>query len=69
MVTIARRGRTVAHLAPALDQERAARKEAVQRFQANRRGWRRVEAALARGSMNPKPSGGVDRLKPTPRVN
>ena len=43
-VAITRHGKTVAHLTPALDQERAARKEAVQRFRAHRRRWRGVEA-------------------------
>ena len=43
-IAITRHGKTVAHLTPALDQERAARKEAVQRFRAHRRRWRRIEA-------------------------
>ncbi len=36
-VAITRHGKTVAHLTPALDQERASQKEAVERF----RTWRR----------------------------
>ena len=43
-IAITRHGKTVAHLAPARDQERAAREEAVQRFRARRRRWRRIEA-------------------------
>ena len=43
-IAITRHGKTVAHLTPALDQERAARKEAVERLRAHRRRWRHVEA-------------------------
>ena len=42
-IAITRHGKTVAHLTPALDRERAARKEAVERFRANRRRWRRTK--------------------------
>lgn len=42
-VAITRHGRPVAHLVPAPDQERARRKEAVARFRARRRGWRRID--------------------------
>ena len=41
-VAITRRGRPVAHLVPAPDRERARRKEAVARFRARRRRWRRI---------------------------
>ena len=42
-VAITRHGRTIAHLVPARDRERARRKEAVTRFRERRRRWRRVE--------------------------
>ena len=42
-VTITRHGRAVAHLIPVHDQETARRKEAVDRFRAGRRRWRRIE--------------------------
>ena len=41
-IAITRHGKTVAHLIPALDQERAARKEAVEHFRAWRRQRRRT---------------------------
>lgn len=46
-VAITRRGRPVAHLIPAPDQERARRKEAVARFRARRRRWRRIDMSTA----------------------
>ena len=46
-VAITRRGRPVAHLIPALDQERARRKETVARFRARRRRWRRIDMSTA----------------------
>ena len=42
-VAITRQGRTIAHLVPVRDRERAHRKEAVMRFRERRRRWRRVE--------------------------
>ena len=42
-VAITRHGRTIAHLIPARDRERARRKEAVMRFRDRRRQWRRIE--------------------------
>ena len=42
-IAITRHGRTVAHLVPAQDQERARRKEAVARFLERRRGWRKIK--------------------------
>ena len=42
-VAITRHGRTIAHLIPARDRERARRKEAVMRFRNRRRQWRRIK--------------------------
>ena len=42
-VAITRHGRTIAHLIPAQDRERAHRKEAVMRFRNRRRQWRPIE--------------------------
>ncbi len=42
-VAITRHGRTIAHLIPARDRERAHRKDAVMRFRNRRRQWRPIE--------------------------
>ena len=42
-ITITRHGKPVAQLVPADSQDRASRKEAVERFRRRRAGWRRVE--------------------------
>ena len=46
-IAITRHGKTVAHLVPAEDQERAQRKEAVARFRERRRRWRRIDMSTA----------------------
>ena len=42
-IAITRHGRTVAHLVPAVDHERASQQSAVERFRARRRQWRRID--------------------------
>ena len=42
-LAITRHGKTVAHLIPAVDHERALQREAVERFRARRRQWRRID--------------------------
>ena len=42
-LAITRHGKTVAHLIPAVDQERASQRAAVERFRARRRAWRRID--------------------------
>ena len=42
-ITITRRGRRIAHLVPARAEDRASRKEAVERFRRRRAGWKRVD--------------------------
>ena len=41
-IAITRHGKPIAHLVPALAQDRAAREEAVERFRERRSTWRRV---------------------------
>ena len=45
-IAITRDGKTVAHLVPAVDHERASRKEAVERFRAWR--WQRPRTGMTR---------------------
>ncbi len=42
-LAITRHGKTVAHLIPAVDHERASQRAAVERFRARRRAWRRID--------------------------
>ena len=46
-VAITRHGKTVAHLVPALEDERARRKKAVERFRQRRAEWRQVDITAA----------------------
>ena len=46
-MSITRHGKVVAHLVPASGQDRAQRKEAIERFRQRRAGWNRVEVSTA----------------------
>ena len=45
-IAITRHGKTIAHLVPAEEHERALRKEAVDRFLQQRAKWRRVDMSV-----------------------
>ena len=45
-IAITRHGKTIAHLVPAEEHERACRKEAVDRFLQQRAKWRRVDMSV-----------------------
>ena len=45
-IAITRHGKTIAHLVPAEERERALRKEAVDRFLQQRAKWRRVDMSV-----------------------
>ena len=45
-IAITRHGKTIAHLVPAEEHERARRKEAVDRFLQQRAKWRRIDMSV-----------------------